>query len=570
MVNLPQKSNSLRSILVLGSDTRSFLSAVRSFGRAGFKVDVGWVDYRSPALKSHYINEVVIIPVYSQKSKAWINVLNCLVRERNYDFVVGCHDQQVLPLQYHRAELEQPDRFALIPDNAFDVSFNKKLTHELACKLGISVPEQYIAYSQANISSVMFDWQSVVYIKPLRSTNIDNVACRTEVIRVDHPDAIPSFDDETLKNGLLVQRAVMGRGVGIVLLAKEGKILTAFQHERIHEPPSGGGSSYRRSIPLDKGMLEASKKMVHALEYTGVAMFEFKYCAITDKWWLMEVNGRFWGSMPLTLAAGIDMPLYWYQMLRQGREDFPQKYRSNIYCRSWKADRYWLQHNMVAKCTNKKLLTVSLPSILAEVRHVVLGRERSDTFVWDDPQPAFEELKQIFFEPIDVRLRRLKFTQFIVKVKAERAIASAGSILFVCHGNICRSPFAEIIAQQLTTLPVNSAGTHPLGGRSCPSEAIQAATSQGVKLCDHRSRTLDNSMIDAADIIFVFDVRNERDILAKFPYARSKVYQIACLDDGKYDVADPYGDGIAAFENCYKRLAKLVGRICYLSGTRHD
>ena len=73
-----------------------------------------------------------------------------------------------------------------------------------------------------------------------------------------------------------VQENFIGTGVGIELLAAQGELLFAFQHVRVHEPIMGGGSSYRKSVPLDPKLLEASTKLLKALNYTGVAMVEFK------------------------------------------------------------------------------------------------------------------------------------------------------------------------------------------------------------------------------------------------------------------------------------------------------
>jgi protein-tyrosine-phosphatase len=278
-------------------------------------------------------------------------------------------------------------------------------------------------------------------------------------------------------------------------------------------------------------------------------MIEFKHDTRTNKWWLMEINGRLWGSLPLTIAAGVDMPLYWYQMLREERENFPQDYRVNLYCRCWAADRYWFTGNIAARNETKDLLTVSLFSLLLEVKHIISGNERSDTFVWDDPKPAAIELKQLFIEPIDTRMRKL---------------------LFVCYGNICRSPFAEKLGQLKLDIIVNSAGTHPQQGRHCPSEATSAALYQDVDLSTHRSKVLNKSMIEDADVILVFDLRNERAVLAQFPFSRSKVHLIGCIDDCGAEVEDPFGKGVDAFDFCYRRITKLMHHIYLLKMTHPE
>src|SRR5439155_2761023 len=95
-----------------------------------------------------------------------------------------------------------------------------------------------------------------------------------------------------------------GEGLGVSLLASEGKVLVAFQHRREHEPLLGGGSTYRSSVPLDRRLLDACSRLVADLRYTGVAMVEFKVDSESGRWVLIEMNGRFWGSLPLALAAG--------------------------------------------------------------------------------------------------------------------------------------------------------------------------------------------------------------------------------------------------------------------------
>ena len=77
---------------------------------------------------------------------------------------------------------------------------------------------------------------------------------------------------------------------------KSGEVLLAFQHVRLHEPPRGGGSSYRMSTALTPELLDASVRLLKSVDYTGVAMVEFKVDPKTGRWALMEVNGRFWGS----------------------------------------------------------------------------------------------------------------------------------------------------------------------------------------------------------------------------------------------------------------------------------
>src|SRR5262249_8493970 len=144
---------------------------------------------------------------------------------------------------------------------------------------------------------------------------------------------------------VLVQEQFRGSGVGVELLAHEGTVLLAFQHLRVHERASGT-DSYRMSLPLRGDLVGAATRMVRALAYTGVIMFEFKMDLATGAWVLLEINARFWASLPLCLHAGADFPFYLYQMLVEGRREFPQDYRIGVYSRNWSRDLVWLREDI--------------------------------------------------------------------------------------------------------------------------------------------------------------------------------------------------------------------------------
>ena len=99
------------------------------------------------------------------------------------------------------------------------------------------------------------------------------------------------------------------------------------------------------------------------------------------------------------------------------------------------------------------------------------------------------------------------------------------SALFVCLGNICRSPYGERVLSERgrTLLEVDSAGF--IGpGRPPPEQAITAARACGIEHGDHRSKILTSALLEAADVIFVFDRHNVRRLL-KAPGARAdRVY----------------------------------------------
>ena len=110
---------------------------------------------------------------------------------------------------------------------------------------------------------------------------------------------------------LLVQQRVVGPGVGIFLLVWHGQTLATFAHRRIREkPPAGGVSVYREGIAADPELVRRSRALLDAFGWCGVAMVEYKIDARTSTPYLMEVNGRFWGSLQLAIDSGSTSPHY--------------------------------------------------------------------------------------------------------------------------------------------------------------------------------------------------------------------------------------------------------------------
>jgi len=89
-----------------------------------------------------------------------------------------------------------------------------------------------------------------------------------------------------------------------------GQPVALFAHRRLREkPPSGGVSVLRESIALPQPMTQYALRLLQHVGWHGVAMVEFKVDRDNGTPFLMEVNGRFWGSLQLALDAGVNFPL---------------------------------------------------------------------------------------------------------------------------------------------------------------------------------------------------------------------------------------------------------------------
>jgi protein-tyrosine phosphatase len=256
----------------------------------------------------------------------------------------------------------------------------------------------------------------------------------------------------------------------------------------------------------------------------------------------------------------MDFPYYLYEMVVHGRTEFPTEYKENIYCRNTTLDLKWMRENLMDH----------KGEVLRESANLLLLRERNDSLVLDDPYPGIAEIAGIAMGPVrsvrDTAAMRMRARPFMRRRTARRLRSSmsvAGKILFVCMGNICRSPFGEHYARKvLTGVQVSSSGTYEKQDRRTPDDGVAAAKDHGLDLTGHRSRTVTEQMVNEADVVFVFDQKNMREMWERFPKQKGKMFFISEVDPTAPLVTeDPYGKDPKAYESAYRRIAAYLDQM---------
>ena len=128
------------------------------------------------------------------------------------------------------------------------------------------------------------------------------------------------------------------------------------------------------------------------------------------------------------------------------------------------------------------------------------------------------------------------------------------NIVVVCIGNICRSPTAEMmLAAQLPSKKISSAGLGALVGHDMDATAKQVAESHGLVCPPHQARQLDNVICSAADLLLVMSKQQRNEVMRQFPTAGGKTFLLSHWDGG-HDIADPYQRDLETFEHVYKLI----------------
>lgn len=148
--------------------------------------------------------------------------------------------------------------------------------------------------------------------------------------------------------------------------------------------------------------------------------------------------------------------------------------------------------------------------------------------------------------------------------------ANPRSILFVCKGNICRSPFAEHFASKLHRESMNSgikfgsAGLYVPKPAPSPENAIKVARQFGVELENHRSQSISLELVKSYDMIIAMEVWQYAALQSSFEQYLDKLFLLPRLDSNRsgaeqgyaaFNIPDPYGGPVGAFEKCFERIS---------------
>jgi predicted ATP-grasp superfamily ATP-dependent carboligase len=305
----------MRRVLVSDAEQRSALAVVRSLGRAGHHVEVASREAGSLAGGSRFATAEHVVPDPASDAEAFVRALGEIVRDRGIDVLVPMTDVSAAVALALRADHSS----LLIPfpsRSTWESVADKAALMDTAAELGIPVPRQVVlgdAGSDLTESLALgaeVGWPLVV--KPHRSAvvgidGIEKFGVRLAADGTQLSRVLASYAEGAFP--VLVQERVQGPGLGGFFLAVDGEVIASFAHRRLREkPPTGGVSVLRESVPLREDLLRHSEALLAHYGWSGVAMVEFKEDARTGIPYLMEINGRFWGSLQLAIDSGVDFP----------------------------------------------------------------------------------------------------------------------------------------------------------------------------------------------------------------------------------------------------------------------
>jgi protein-tyrosine-phosphatase len=140
------------------------------------------------------------------------------------------------------------------------------------------------------------------------------------------------------------------------------------------------------------------------------------------------------------------------------------------------------------------------------------------------------------------------------------------SVLFVCTGNTCRSPMAEVIfhdhlRQQLLTgsdWRVESAGTWAQDGSPAARNAVELMSRRKLDLSQHRSRTVNAEMLAQFQLILVMEANHKEALIIEFPELKNRIYLLSEMVGRMNSVADPVAKDLLAYQTCVNEMEAYI------------
>lgn len=324
------------SALVLDGNTRSALAATRSLGRKGVRVVVAGETNRTLAGASRYCRESFTYPSPASDLPGFLETVKKECARRGIGVLLPMTELSTRAVLEHRAEFEMV-RVPFVELKAFEALTDKWRLLKLAQQLDVPIPKTQFVDERGKLDEICQDLKFPVVLKPYRSTIWAQGRCISTSVHyarsAEELRTVTKKYEYFSRHPFLIQEYTAGQGEGVFALYDHGKLVVFFGHRRLRErPPAGGVSVLSESIVPNPKALKAAQALLDCVGWHGVAMVEFKVSADGTPY-LMEVNGRFWGSLQLAIDAGMDFPWLLYQMA-MGRELGQVKpYATGVQCR---------------------------------------------------------------------------------------------------------------------------------------------------------------------------------------------------------------------------------------------
>ena len=369
------------AVVVPAVASGSSVTCVRSLGRRGVHTIAAAADASPPSTRSRYCGERRSVPSPYDDLEGYADGLLDLARRPDVRTVVPLREPDVYVLSKRRGAFAE---YVAAPWPDFGTVRTVQDRRRLlatADRADVDVPAHSLADEWDR-------WDETTVVKSRYAVQVDEGGASYPGVRFleagERPDLAALVEE--MGHVPLAQEYVPGDGeFGFFALYDRGDPVATFQHRRVRSYDYAGGASvYRRSVDLPE-LAAAGRRLLDELEWHGPGMVEFKRDPRDGSFRLMEVNPRFWGSLALPVAAGVDFPHLYYRLARGDVDPSPPDYETGVGCHVLVGEVSYLYSVLAAEHDH-----VDAPPLAGEVATVGRSLLSDPTFDYlsvRDPMP---------------------------------------------------------------------------------------------------------------------------------------------------------------------------------------
>ncbi len=316
----------MRALIVTVGRARGALAAVRALSRAGWSVGVGTPGGKGMVTSSRRCSHRHVVPRPRGKGEGFIAGVQRAVREVGYDVVFGGADDWMAALATYRDRI--PTRVAHPAPNIVTTALDKLELSKRAAAVGLIGP-----HTAPATETVLAGWDGPIVVKCRSHWH----AGQRHEFRVEarrYPDVAAAMDRIRLLRDVgfepIVQASVDGRLGALIGLFHEGGLVGRVQQETSRLWPTPSGVSARaETVPIDEELSTRATALLTDLNWSGLVELQFLTDARGVRH-LIDLNGRFYGSMALAVAAGVNLPDAWARQVLGRPEPHPGDARTGV------------------------------------------------------------------------------------------------------------------------------------------------------------------------------------------------------------------------------------------------
>lgn len=391
-------------VIVLDGNQRSALAVTRSLGMKGIRVLVGAETKPCLASSSAHCSGSFIYPSPYIGPGNFLAVLQDVTNQHDAIMLLPMTDVTVSEILENKSSFGEHVRIPFVCVELYSKASDKSGLLRLSKNLGIPIPRTVFSTDFHDYGDLIIEAGKLGFplaLKPSRSRIKTRLGWITTGVRYasNEKDLRIWLEEEPFKSfPFVLQEKVDGPGIGVFLLVRDGEILAKFAHKRIREkPPSGGVSVLCESIEAPPLALANATKLLRELGWFGVAMVEFKWDNHDNLPKLMEINGRFWGSLQLAVSAGVHFPHLLYLLAMGAQIKKQENYALGVRSRWELGDLDYLYLRLLKKSSELALPPNALTkgeTLVAFIKDFFSPAVESEVFRANDPLPFLFEVKE--------------------------------------------------------------------------------------------------------------------------------------------------------------------------------